>query len=199
MIKLYKKINISEFSNKLNYFEIYKFQNILIVNIYTFAELFNYNINYLIRYYKIQIICETLNIKYVKYTNICEVFQRGRKDYLKKIYRKIENELNIRSIISSCKEVNICENIINYLDDKYIRYKRNYKCGPYRIDMYLPDENIAIEINENNHQDRDQEYENSRFNFIQKQLFCQYHIINPDEPNFTIYSMFKKLNNILLQ
>ncbi|MFM7989330.1 MAG: hypothetical protein ACKPKO_59450, partial [Candidatus Fonsibacter sp.] len=58
----------------------------------------------------------------------------------------------------------------------------------FRIDLYLPDQKIAIEIDENNHADRDPLYEIEREEYIKKKLGCKFIRINPDAENFKLSS-----------
>jgi very-short-patch-repair endonuclease len=64
--------------------------------------------------------------------------------------------------------------------------------GNYRIDLYFPDYNLAIECDEHNHNDRNQEYENKREAFIKEELGCEFIRYNPNANNFNI-------NNVLNQ
>ena len=58
----------------------------------------------------------------------------------------------------------------------------------YRIDLYLPTLKLAIEIDENNHADRDPSYEQAREERIQEELACKFLRINPDAPDFKLSS-----------
>ena len=58
----------------------------------------------------------------------------------------------------------------------------------YRIDLYLPILKLAIEIDENNHADRDPSYEQTRQACIEEELGCKFLRINPDAPDFKLSS-----------
>ena len=58
----------------------------------------------------------------------------------------------------------------------------------YRIDLYLPSLKLAIEIDENNHADRDPSYERARQQHIQEELGCKFLRINPDTSDFKLSS-----------
>ena len=71
--------------------------------------------------------------------------------------------------------------------------KRQFSIGDYRIDLYFPKEKIAIECDEFGHKDRNQEYEETRENFITDQLKCKFIRFNPDEPNFSIFAVIDRI------
>ena len=56
----------------------------------------------------------------------------------------------------------------------------------FRIDLYLPDQKLAIEIDEHNHADRDLSYEEEREAYIKTQLGCKLLRINPDSEGFKL-------------
>ena len=58
----------------------------------------------------------------------------------------------------------------------------------YRIDLYLPGQKLAIEIDENNHADRDPSYEQTRQARREEELGCKFLRINPDAPDFKLSS-----------
>ena len=58
----------------------------------------------------------------------------------------------------------------------------------YRIDLYLPSLQLAIEIDENNHADRSPSYEQVRQERIQEELGCRFLRINPDASDFKLSS-----------
>jgi len=54
----------------------------------------------------------------------------------------------------------------------------------YRVDLYLPAQRLAIEIDEFGHADRDPVKEKERQLYIEKQLKCKFLRFNPDDPKF---------------
>jgi len=72
-------------------------------------------------------------------------------------------------------------------------YIHQYRCGPFRVDLYFPKHKIAVECDEFGHKDRDQEYEVYRQNFITKELDCVFIRFNPDEKDFNIFSVLQRL------
>jgi very-short-patch-repair endonuclease len=63
--------------------------------------------------------------------------------------------------------------------------------GMYRIDYYIQKYNIAIECDENNHNDRDRDYEIQREKFIKKELGCK--IIRFDPKFISIGELINKI------
>ena len=59
--------------------------------------------------------------------------------------------------------------------------ERQYKCGKYRIDFYIPEINTCIEYDEHNHVGYDQAKEINRLKYITEQLKCD--IIHLTEEN----------------
>ena len=56
----------------------------------------------------------------------------------------------------------------------------------FRIDLYLLNQKLAIEIDEHNHADRDPTYEREREMYIKAQLGCKFLRINPDSKGFKL-------------
>lgn len=56
----------------------------------------------------------------------------------------------------------------------------------YKIDLYLPVQRIAIEIDENGHRHRDEAYERQRERDITQLLCCKFLRFNPDDPKFKL-------------
>jgi len=84
------------------------------------------------------------------------------------------------------KETEIIKFIQLYLDELNIKYIFQYTIKTYKIDLYLPNNNLVIEIDEFNHIDRCPIYESKREIYIKKKLNCNFLRINPDCNNFTL-------------
>lgn len=70
-----------------------------------------------------------------------------------------------------------------------------YSVKPYRIDAYIPQYNIAIEIDENDHAFYDKEKEIERSRFITKQLRCSWiRVDNQLSQQETVCSLLKQLS-----
>ena len=69
----------------------------------------------------------------------------------------------------------------------------------YRIDLYLPEYNIAIECDENNHIGRDMYYEKDRENYIKEKLKCSFIRYDPNAKDFDIFKVIEKINKFIKQ
>lgn len=99
--------------------------------------------------------------------------------------------------VSHQPEVNVLSDIIEYLKEEKIQYELQFCCLKYKIDMYLPDYKIAIEVDEIGHSDRNQKYETERENKIKNTLCCRFLRINPHKSNFRITSEIGKLSRMI--
>ena len=63
----------------------------------------------------------------------------------------------------------------------------------YEIDIYFHDYELAVEIDEYNHEDRNIGCEIERQKALKKELCCKFIRINPDKENFNV---FKAINEI---
>ena len=63
----------------------------------------------------------------------------------------------------------------------------------YKVDIYFPDYDLCIEIDENNHNDRDEDYEKKRQRVITKILKCKWLRFNPDSPDFNIFTVINQI------
>lgn len=84
------------------------------------------------------------------------------------------------------KEIEIISFIQDVLSQSMIPFEFQKTVHKYRIDLYLPDQKLAIEIDEHNHKDRDAQYEHEREHFIMKKLGCKFMRINPDHQEFKL-------------
>ena len=67
----------------------------------------------------------------------------------------------------------------------------------YRIDAYFPNYKLAIEFDEQGHNDRDIDYEIKRQKAIEKELGCKFIRINPAKENFNIFVEISKIQNYI--
>ena len=79
-----------------------------------------------------------------------------------------------------CKEAEVLNYVIQLCKIENIKFDLQFSCGNYSIDMYIHKYNLAIEIDENNHSDRDPEYEKNREEFIKNTLNCKFIRFDPD-------------------
>ena len=67
----------------------------------------------------------------------------------------------------------------------------------YKIDAYFVKYNLAIEIDENNHEQRDNEKELMRENAIKQKLGCKFLRINPDDDKFSITAEIRRIFELI--
>lgn len=77
---------------------------------------------------------------------------------------------NIRSARFEYKYLNEIEDFLNLLG---INYVEQYLVDNYRIDLYIPKFNLAIEIDEEEHKYK-KEYDCKRQNYIENQIHCKF-------------------------
>ena len=64
----------------------------------------------------------------------------------------------------------------------------------YRIDAYFPKYKLAI-VDEQGHNDRDIDYAIERQKVMEKELGCEFIMINPAKENFNIFVEIGKIQN----
>lgn len=69
-----------------------------------------------------------------------------------------------------------------------------YSVDKYRIDLYFPEYNLAIECDEFNHKYRNLDYEIKRENYIKDKLKFSFIRYNPNSYEFDIFEIIKKIN-----
>jgi hypothetical protein len=184
-------------------------------------DLFTHNLDDLIIQLNTQKVCIVSFMKKNCRENVHYVIIKHRKEYKKKhgghnyicymlteaTYNMVKNTYNLRirnivDVANGVKQMNLVMCIegqtLGHIEkclDGIVVMKRQYRIGTYKTDMYLPEHNIVVECDENNHNDRDNEYEIKRHNFI---LEAGNNIIryNPNEKEFDITTV---VNAILKQ
>ena len=68
-----------------------------------------------------------------------------------------------------------------------------YSVLKYKIDLYFHEYNLAVEVDEKGHKDRNSEHETERKKEIENELNCKFIRINPDEENFKIFRVQDKI------
>lgn len=67
------------------------------------------------------------------------------------------------------------------------------KNSKYRIDYYLPDHKLAIEIDEHGHKNRNLDYELKREKSLRELLGCEFIRCNPNAPDFLIVDLVARI------
>lgn len=115
--------------------------------------------------------------------------QPNKSDFIR--WCKDKFNINYQIITRLYKEQETVGQLIKVFD--YKEYKLQYSIGTYRIDLYFPNEKLAIECDEYGHKDRNSEYEKDRELFIKNELKCNFIRYNPDDPNFCIFKLIQKI------
>ena len=102
--------------------------------------------------------------------------------------------LNLNHLIES-KEQDTVGKIIQVFSDE--NYETQFRIGSYRIDLYFPDQKIAVECDEFGHADRDQSREKARQMYIENRLGCEFVRYNPDAKDFSIFKVIRKLVRLM--
>lgn len=79
-------------------------------------------------------------------------------------------KFNIRSARFEYKYLN---EIQDFLDALNIEHILQYQVGNYRIDLYIPKYNIAVEIDEEEHKYK-RDYDLTRQNYIENRIHCKF-------------------------
>jgi hypothetical protein len=108
------------------------------------------------------------------------------------IYKLIRKEISIVGDLEA-----FCERCkIDYSFQHIVKCDDGKK---YRIDFYLVDYRIAIEIDEHNHDDRDPQYESNRQKQLEKKLNCTFVRCDPDDPNFSFGDLIGRIHLAIIE
>ena len=163
-------------------------------------------VSHLIKNYRI-------NIHYIIDTKFKKIIQRGGHN--KVVYmlttaaaELLKNTYNLRNkyivnVSDNVKQVNIgmcIENqTIGFIANAYskiLNVKRQYIINKYRLDLYFIDRKLIIECDENNHTDRDAEYEKTREEYLIS-LGNKLIRYNPNVPGFDLSNVLRDINEVL--
>ena len=95
------------------------------------------------------------------------------------------------------KEIEIVSFIQDFLAAMEIECIYQFSCGGYRIDLYIPESKLAVEIDEHNHSGRDQKHEQEREHFLKRMLGCTFLRINPDAKDFKLSTCVGEITKTL--
>ncbi len=82
---------------------------------------------------------------------------------------------------------------------KHLRTIAQYRVAPYYIDLYFPDQQIAVECDEEGHRKYTQEVEGNRQTFIERALGCTFVRYNPDADGFNIGDVIHRIMMLVYQ
>ena len=95
------------------------------------------------------------------------------------------------------QETEIVGSIQKFLTCLQIPFAFQRTVDHYRVDLYLPNHKIAIEIDEKGHKYRCPKYEQDREAYVQKKLSCTFLRINPDAHNFNMITSIAEITKLL--
>jgi very-short-patch-repair endonuclease len=153
------------------------------------------------------------NVHFIKKPKINEEKKHGgnNKDtYLltEQAFEIFKNSYNLRNrylvnTSGSITQINLAmcvENqTIGFIENSYkgiFNMIRQYPIGNYRVDLYFVDYNIAVECDENGHNDRDTFYEIARESYI-KDKGNKMIRFNPNESKFDLSNVLREINSVL--
>lgn len=82
---------------------------------------------------------------------------------------------------------------------KHLRTLTQYRVAPYYVDLYFPDQQIAVECDEEGHRKYTQEVEGNRQTFIERALGCTFVRYNPDVDGFNIGDVIHRIMMLVYQ
>ena len=97
------------------------------------------------------------------------------------------------------KETEIILSIQEFLTTLNISFEFQKTISSYRIDLYIPEYKIVIEIDEEGHKDRCVKYERKREQIIQDKLECSFLRFNPDAKTFSLVKCLAELSHALFR
>ena len=97
------------------------------------------------------------------------------------------------------KEPEIVKHLQEFLGELHVATEFQKTVGRYRIDLYLPDYNLAFEVDEYGHRDRDPQQERCREEFLRRSLGCDFMRVDPDAPGFSIFKVCAQVADRVLR
>lgn len=113
---------------------------------------------------------------------------------------KISKDFGIKTLYRyKRKEIEIVDELKIFFDQINTKINTQKRFGSYHVDLYVPDYEIIIEIDEHNHADRDKKYEKQREKYIKKYKNPKFIRCNPDDPNFNINQLTGKITKHIIK
>lgn len=153
------------------------------------------------------------NVHYVMKKNINIKKKRGghnKISYLmtEEVYEFIKNSFNLKNRYVKFFGSNNCINIVMSLENqtvgfiensfnKVIKTKRQSYIDGYKIDLYFCDYKLAIECDENNHEDRNIKMEKERQDYILSKGITMIRF-DPNNEKFDLSYVFREILTIIL-
>ena len=100
-------------------------------------------------------------------------------------------QIDINNHKYECKESETLRAIMKAFKGENM--KEQYAVLDYRLDLYFPTYNLAIECDEFNHKDRCPIKEKDRYDKITKKLNCKWLRFDPDDKDFSIFDVINRI------
>jgi very-short-patch-repair endonuclease len=152
-------------------------------------------------------------VHFVEEANNKEISKRGGHNRIiflltEETFGLVKNTFNlknryIKKINENCGQVNVVMAIeaqtVGFIENSFssaLILKRQKHIGPYYIDLYFEEYNIAVECDENDHNDRNPAYERMREDFLLKQniTIVRY---NPNHKNFDLSDVIRVITQLI--
>ena len=131
-----------------------------------------------------------INLYFHDYNLAIEIVENGHRnrsiDYEIKRQKAMEQQLGCKFIRTDLDEEDF--DIFRTINKKF----RHMKQSNYRINLDFDDYNLAIEIDENRHKNRNIDYKVKRQKAIEQELDCNFIRIDPDKEDFDIFRTINK-------
>ena len=129
-------------------------------------------------------------LNYLTYDGVCYILTKSKKSVIIEVAKDFQ--INIKTITYSCIEAETTNIIKKTFNGEEILDQ--YNVNGYKLDLYFPKYNLAIECDERLHlQLQHQLYDIGREEYIKSQIGCSFIRYNPDAKDFDIYQL---LNDI---
>jgi len=110
------------------------------------------------------------------------IARKTKKDKAKRFLAK----LGVADLETSRVESQIINIITSSIQGIIEEFKVEHCVGPYRVDLYFPSLNLAIECDERGHSSYDKFWEEIREDQISEALNCKFLRFNPDDSEFNV-------------
>ena len=145
------------------------------------------------RLIKVQSNGRTQNSSYLNMAGLKRLIVGSRKPNSLKLCEELG--INVLNHKYECKESESLGAIMKAFSGE--KMQKEHTVLNYRIDLYFPDYNLAIECDENGHDDRSPAEEKRRHKRISKKIDCQWLRFNPDKDDFNIFEVINQIFTII--
>jgi len=135
-----------------------------------------------------------LETKYINKNGLRQLVARSRKPESIKYAQELG--IDVSDIKPRFEEMATLAPLMEVFDGQDM--VQQFAIGCYRIDLYFPEHQIAVECDERGHADRDTTKERERQDNITEQLGCRWIRFDPHVPGFCILRVANRIVRLLL-